>query len=199
MKFSMNTRMSSLPRRARLVVTLMGGALLQACSHGGSTAAFSTALLRHVTDSGVELNGDRLELGRPKEELPPWCNPFSKRTLSCAHVSLAKPWEVGIWPDGHVRTIVLWSIQGPSDFICRLYTSMDSDFRQQVGQPRSAVPCTCGNHGCEDRRASSREWRLGEKVELGLDTVTHAEAPHAPDGTPISTLIVTVSQAFESQ
>jgi hypothetical protein len=173
--------------------------LFVGCVQRHRTFAFSSRLLGHIADGGVTLGEDKLVLGASKQELPEWCHPIGERSFECASMRLAEPWRVSTRRDGRVTQITLWELQGPSDFVCRLYKSIDSDYRQLVGRPVSDVPCECGEFGCKDAQGAMREWRLSGGATLGLVISSHPEQPRAPDGTPISTIGVAVSESLDAE
>ena len=182
-----------------LAISVVVCALTMGCAQSRHTLAFSSHLLGYITEEGVVLDGEKLAVGAPKQELPQWCHPIGEHGFECANVRLAEPWIVSLWRDGRVMQITLWELQGPSDFICRLYNSIDLDFRQLVGPPKVTLPCECSEFGCRDHQSSAREWRLKSGVTLGLWTSVHPERPRAPDGTPFSRMSVWVAEPGDSE
>ncbi|WIG98662.1 hypothetical protein [Myxococcus sp. SDU36] len=129
----------------------------------------------------------------PTTELPANCIKYGDRAYQCLGHDVARPVEVNLWQNGTIRSVLLWRMQGPAFWTCDLFNSLSRDFSAVLRQRGSGADCACNGVACL-AGGTMRSWRVGPS-NLKIMLATSMEEPHAPDGTAIATILITVVAA----
>lgn len=174
-----------------LVLVLVTGAC--AGSRAPRTEDFSRGLLSRLADGGFRMKQGIVRPDVPATELPANCIKCGDRQYQCLGHDVAQPVVVNLWRDGTISSVVLWSMQGPAPWTCDLFNSLSRDFSAMLRQSGSGADCACDGVACL-AGGTMRSWRVGPS-NLKVMLVTSMEEPHAPDGTAIAKIIITVAAA----
>lgn len=82
-------------------------------------------------------------------------------------------------------------------WLCGLANSIASDFSKRLKEVPAGNACVCQDSNCYvgDYEQS---WSLGRsRLEVGL--ATSVEAPYAPDGTAVATLLITLDGPAQTE